>query len=227
MVVLTSEGNPSYFEGQRCTRQLGNNSQTGTLGSAMDFGSSDCTRWEFQGEIHIFAIGGTGMDSQNEKIAFDTPQGHIQSMELILCKLAYSLAVTTFTETTMSRYHEANFMGMTPKAGCLRQWSLTPLRYAGLNIPSLYMEQFVTQLTMALQYGDKQEDTTRLLIFAMAESLKLETGIAGDLFQTPVIFQDLIMDTWIKQLWLDCIHFGIKIAMDLLDFLIQDLETLN
>jgi len=78
------------------------------------------------------------------------------------------------------------------------------------------------------------------------ESTKLEMGLLGELFQTPLIFWDLMTDTWIKWLWVDCIHYGIEIFTDIMDFSVscsggielmwlfvqngcqgQDLSTLN
>jgi len=39
-----------------------------------------------------------------------------------------------------------------------------PLKYGGLAIPNLYMEQLVEQLGVLLQYRDQMSDTTGLLI---------------------------------------------------------------
>jgi len=50
------------------------------------------------------------------------------------------------------------------------------------------------------------------------ESTKLEMGLLGELFKTPLIFWDLMTDTWIKWLWVDCIHYGIKISTSIMDF---------
>jgi len=93
-----------------------------------------------------------------------------------------------------------------------------PLQYMGLNISNLYTEQFVTQLTMVLRYGNKSEETTGLLIHGMVEAMKFETRLTGEMLQTPLLSQDLMMDIWIKQLWLDCVNYGIDIYTDLPNF---------
>jgi len=90
-----------------------------------------------------------------------------------------------------------------------------PLGKAGLNIPNLYTEQAVTQLIMLLKYGFNHRDQTGLLLRALAEAMQLETGLAGEPMQTPGIFEPLIMDTWLKRLWLDCLCYQISIHTDL------------
>jgi len=57
-----------------------------------------------------------------------------------------------------------------------------------------------------------------VLIWAIMGSAKLETGLLGELFSTPLIFRDLMTDTWIKQLWVDCVHYGIEIFTNKMDF---------
>jgi len=59
---------------------------------------------------------------------------------------------------------------------------------------------------------------TGLLIQAVTELMKFETGLAGDIFLTPPLFEVLVMDTWIKRLWLDCIQYDVEIQTDLLNF---------
>jgi len=71
---------------------------------------------------------------------------------------------------------------------------------------------------MVLRYGWQTTDTMGVLIWAIMESMKLETGLSGELFNTPLIFWDLMTETWIKQLWVDCIHYGIKIFTNIMDF---------
>jgi len=73
-----------------------------------------------------------------------------------------------------------------------------PLGKAGLNIPNLYTEQAVTQVIMLLQYGSSPREQTGLLLQALAEAMQLETGLTGELMQTPGIFEPLVMDTWLK-----------------------------
>jgi len=94
------------------------------------------------------------------------------------------------------------------------------------NVPPLsntlvahpYMEQFLSQLVMLLWYGRQLDDTTGVLIWAIMELTKLEMGLLGALFQTPLTFCDLMTETWIKWLWVDCVHYNFKIFTDITDF---------
>jgi len=90
-----------------------------------------------------------------------------------------------------------------------------PLKRAGLNIPHLYTEQFITQLMMLLRHGPCASKQTRLLIRALVEAMQLETRLAVEPMQTPGIFEPLITNTWLKQLWTDCLQYWIHIQMDL------------
>jgi len=68
---------------------------------------------------------------------------------------------------------------------------------------------------MLLRYGSNPTDQTGLLLHALAEAMQLETGLAGELLQTPGIFEPLVTDTWLKWLWLDCLRYQITIQTDL------------
>jgi len=49
-----------------------------------------------------------------------------------------------------------------------------PLHYQGLDIPNLYTEQMIAQLTTLLQYGSQEEDVTGYLIRYTVEAFRLE-----------------------------------------------------
>jgi len=83
---------------------------------------------------------------------------------------------------------------------------------------SLSYRTVFSQLTMVLRYRRQTSDTMGVLIQAIMKSTKLKTGLSGESFKTPLIFWDLMTDPWIKQLWVDCIHYGIKIFTDIMDF---------
>jgi len=72
----------------------------------------------------------------------------------ILRKMAYPLAVTTFTETQCNELMKPILSVGLPKIGCIRSmpWAVVhgPLDKAGLNIPNLYTEQAITQILMLL-----------------------------------------------------------------------------
>jgi len=86
-----------------------------------------------------------------------------------------------------------------------------PLTLVGLNVPNLYTEQLITQLTMLLQYGPQLENMMGVLIRVTAEAMKLEMGLAGELLETPGLFEPVITKTWLKWLWLDCLHYDLHI----------------
>ncbi len=137
----------------------------------------------------------------------------------IMRKMAYPLAVTTFTENQCHELMKPILNVGLPKIGCNRSMPRSlvhgPLGYAGLNLPHLYMEQAVTQLLMMLCCGSNPKDQTGFLLRALAEVMQLETGIAGELLKTPGIFAPLVTDTWLKRVWLDCLRYQIKIQTDL------------
>jgi len=101
---------------------------------------------------------------------------------------------------------------------------------SGLNIPNLYTEQLVTQILMLLQYSSQLAEMMGILIWALAEAMKLESRLAGEVWATPLTFKALITDTWLKWLWLDLLKYGIMIQTDLLDFTpqwVNDIELMR
>jgi len=48
--------------------------------------------------------------------------------------------------------------------------------------------------------------------------MRLETGLTGQLFEAPLILQDLITDTWMKQTWLATRDANIHLMIDIPDF---------
>jgi len=152
----------------------------------------------------------------------------------ILQKMAYPLAVTTFTQNQCYELMQPILNVGLPKIGCNRSMPRAlvhgPLAKAGLNIPQLYTEQAVTQLLMLLRYGSNCTDPTGILLQALAKAMQLETGIAGELLQTPGIFEPLITDTWLKRLWLDCLRYQITVQTDLPQLTprrLQDIELMQ
>jgi len=96
-----------------------------------------------------------------------------------------------------------------------------PHKLAGLNEPNLYTEQLATQLTMLLCYGPQSEKTMEMmgiLISALAILMMLEVGLVGEIMMTPGLFKPVLTDMWLKQLWIDCLHYGLNIQTDLLEF---------
>jgi len=94
----------------------------------------------------------------------------------------------------------------------------SPLKLVGLNMPNLYTEQLLTQILMLLQYGLQTAETTGVLIWASVETMKLEMGLVGELMQTPELFELVITETWLKQIWLDCLWYNLQIQTNLPEF---------
>jgi len=72
------------------------------------------------------------------------------------------------------------------------------LESAGLNISNLYTEQFISRLTMLLRHGPNTGESTGVLIRALAEAMQLETGLVGEIMETPGLFKLVITATWLK-----------------------------
>jgi len=72
------------------------------------------------------------------------------------------------------------------------------LESAGLNISNLYTEQFISRLTMLLWHGPNTGESTGVLIRALAEAMQLETGLVGEIMETPGLFKLVITATWLK-----------------------------
>jgi len=119
----------------------------------------------------------------------------------------------------MFRDYEANSQCWSPKIGCVHSMPQAivhgPLEWAGLNVPNLYTEQLTTQLTILLCHSLRMDETTRILIRALAEAMQLEMGLAGKVMETPGVFKPVITDTWLKWLWLDCLCYDLHIQMDI------------
>jgi len=48
--------------------------------------------------------------------------------------------------------------------------------------------------------------------------MRLETGLTGQLFDAPLILQDLITDTWMKQTWIATREANVHLMIDIPDF---------
>jgi len=112
----------------------------------------------------------------------------------ILCKLTYPLVVTTFSQQQQCEaIMWPILMEGLPKVGCL--WMMPRvvvhghLHYVGLNVPNLYTKQFLAQLIMVLWYGRLLDNMTGVLIKATMESMKPETGLLGEFFQTTLTME--------------------------------------
>jgi len=92
------------------------------------------------------------------------------------------------------------------------------LCYSGLNILNLHSKQLLSQLIMLIQHGQSSQDTTSILIQAIAKALKLESGIQGEFSEILLLYQDLVTNTWLKQIRVQCKQLDICIATSLPNF---------
>jgi len=87
----------------------------------------------------------------------------------------------------------------------------------------------VAHLTMLLCYGNQATNMMGVLVQAVMEAMKMEIGMSSEIFSTPICFQEVVMDTWVKHLWINCIKYGIYVYYNLSDFqpqLVQDIEII-
>jgi len=124
---------------------------------------------------------------------------------MLMQKLVYPLMVTSFTEIECQTIMQLIFWAGLPKARVVRIYPRAlvhrPERYAGLKILHLYTEQLITQVVTVLKYGTLPSNTTVVLLCASIEGMKLETGLQGELFDTPICVQHLLTKSWIKNVW--------------------------
>jgi len=72
-------------------------------------------------------------------------------------------------------------------------------KWGGLNILNLFTEQMVTHIHTLMKYGQVLNDLTGSLIQASWESLQLETGMAGQVFEYPEQVHHYLTSTWLSQ----------------------------
>jgi len=148
----------------------------------------------------------SGPPRTNGRSRWKLPDSHTDALfslrSSILRKMAYPLAVTTFMEQQCTELMKPILGVGLPKIGCI--WSMPravvhgPIDRAGLNIPNLYTEQAVTQLVMLLHFGSCSGDQMGVLLRALTELMKLETGLVSEPLTTPGIFAPLVTDMWLK-----------------------------
>jgi len=140
----------------------------------------------------------------------------------ILCKLAYPLVVSNFSQHQCYEIMKPILQVGLPKIGCmctmLREIVHALHELLGLSVPNLYTKQLITQLTMLLCYRPQPKETTGMLIQAAAELIQLEVGLSGDIMVIPGLFEPVITDTWLKWLWMDCLQYCLNIQTDLPKF---------
>jgi len=89
-----------------------------------------------------------------------------------------------------------------------------PLKYGGVDLPHLFMEQLVACVIMVLRYGPDRQDPTGLVLHATGEAMRLEAGYNGELLEIPSILEDNVTPSWIKHVWCSTQDAGISLSTD-------------
>ncbi len=71
---------------------------------------------------------------------------------------------------------------------------------------------------MLVKFSNQPQDLTGFLLRTMGESMRLELGLCGQLFEAPTILQDVITDSWMKHTWLATRQADIHVQINIPDF---------
>jgi len=112
-----------------------------------------------------------------------------------------------------------------PSAGFIRTFPQAlahgPLKFCSINIPNLFTEQTLAHIHTLLKFSNQPHDLTGFLLRASGELMRLELGLTGQLFEAPLILQDVIMDSWMKSTWIATREADIHMMIDIPNFPLQ------
>jgi len=135
--------------------------------------------------------------------------------QMILRKLAYPLAATTFTLRQCDAIMRPILAQGLPSAGYVRSFPRAivhgPWQWGGLNIQNLHTEQVVSHLHTILKFGGCLDNITGSLLQASWEVLLLKAGLSGELAIFPDTIKEYVTQTWVLETWLDCCKANIDI----------------
>jgi len=138
--------------------------------------------------------------------------------QVIFRKLNYPLLATTFIPDQAKTIMAPILKQGLPSAEIVQTypWSLVhgPSQYTGLDIPNLYTEQTILHILQVLGLSD-MEDVTAFLLRTCSESMRLELGWAGELFDVPTSLQHAVTTSWLKHVWLTSQSLDIRIQTSL------------
>jgi len=142
--------------------------------------------------------------------------------QVLLRKLVYPLPVTTFNQQQCQTIMSPILAQGLPSAGFVQTFphdlAHSLLKYCGINIPNLYTEQTLAHIHTLMKFSNQPQDLTGFLLRATGESMRLELGLCGQLFEAPTILQDVITDSWMKHMWLATWHVDIHVQINIPDF---------
>ncbi len=144
---------------------------------------------------------------------------------VLLRKLVYPLPATTFNKEQCQLIMSPILAQGLPLAGFIRTFPHAlahgPLKFCGINIPNLFTEQTLAHIHTLLKFSNQAQDLTGFLLRASGETMRLELGWTGQLFEAPLILQELITESWLKHTWLATREADLHIMIDIPDFPLQ------
>jgi len=144
---------------------------------------------------------------------------------VLLRKLVYPLPATTFTKEQCQTIMSPILAQGLPSAGFIRTFPHAlahgPLKFCGINIPNLFTEQTLAHIHTLIKFSNQAQDLTGFLLRASGEFMRLELGWTGQLFEAPLILQELITDLWLKHTWLATREADLHLMIDIPDFPLQ------
>ncbi len=144
---------------------------------------------------------------------------------ILLRKMVYPLPATTFTTVQCQSIMSPILAQGLPLASFIQTFPHAlihgPLKFCGINIPNLFTEQTLAYIHTLLKFSNQPQDLTSFLLRASGKIMRLELGITGQLFEAPLILQDVITDSWMKSTWIATREANIHLMINILDFPLQ------
>jgi hypothetical protein len=136
--------------------------------------------------------------------------------------LEYPLATTSLSKSQCDKLTSVIAQVALPRIGVIRSFPCAllhaPSKFAGLNVPNLYVEQGVSHILRLIRYSVSKNHSTGLLLWQTCEALKLELGTNGPLLSNSWSLAVLATEGWIKSTWQFASESNIKILDDIPDF---------
>jgi hypothetical protein len=144
-------------------------------------------------------------------------------LSTIMRTLSYPLPITTFTRKECDMIMAPVLRVALSHSGVCnnipRAIVYAPLKYQGLGIPDIFIEQGLTKLMRLIKFGRKLQHLTSSLIRHNCEAMKMELGLNGYLFQhDPIIWDSVVSATWPKWTWKFAAQHRLALRDDLPDF---------
>jgi hypothetical protein len=97
-----------------------------------------------------------------------------------------------------------------------------PLKYQGLGVPDIYIEQGLSKLMRFIKFGRKSQHLTSSLFSHNCEAMKMELGLNGYLLQhDPTIWDPIASSTWLKWTWKFAAQYRIQLRDNIPDFTLK------